>query len=80
MEILREITNQKIDEIYDDIVGYMVKKKISTTKESTCDYIGWDREKHRLMPQVADRLRKNGFSVTSSVNHGVTDWIITFKG
>jgi hypothetical protein len=28
------------------------------------------------MPLVASRLREKGYSVSSSVNWGVTDWVI----
>lgn len=37
---------------------------------------GWSVEEHLYMPQVATRLRAKGYTVSSSVNHGVTDWII----
>lgn len=37
---------------------------------------GWSREEYMYMPQVAQRLREKGFTVTSSVNWEVTDWII----
>jgi hypothetical protein len=37
---------------------------------------GWSREEYMYMPVVADRLRAKGFRVSSSVNHGVTDWVI----
>jgi len=37
---------------------------------------GWSREEYIYMPEVAQRLRKKGFTVTSSVNWEVTDWII----
>jgi hypothetical protein len=37
---------------------------------------GWSVEEYMYMPIVASRLREKGYSVSSSVNHGVTDWII----
>lgn len=37
---------------------------------------GWSVEEHLYMPTVADRLRSKGYTVSSSVNHGVTDWLI----
>lgn len=43
---------------------------------STCDYSNWDRELHRYFPCIAKYLREKGFRVTSSVNWGVTDWVI----
>jgi hypothetical protein len=72
-----KMIDEKINQCVQDIIGYMTKHKELTTKESTCDYRGWDRDKHRLFPQVASKLRTMGYSVTSSINHGVTDWVIT---
>jgi hypothetical protein len=37
---------------------------------------GWSVEEHMYMPLVADRLRKKGYSVSSSVSYEVTDWVI----
>jgi hypothetical protein len=37
---------------------------------------GWSVEEHIYMPMVADRLRKKGYSVSSSVSYEVTDWVI----
>lgn len=37
---------------------------------------GWSVEEYMYMPLVAERLRQKGYSVSSSVNHGVTDWLI----
>jgi hypothetical protein len=37
---------------------------------------GWSVEEYMYMPLVAERLRKEGYSVSSSVNWGVTDWVI----
>lgn len=45
-------------------------------KVSTCDYRNWDRTLHRCFPIIAKGLRELGYSVSSSVNWGVTDWII----
>ena len=50
-----------------------------TTKFETCSdapSYGWSVEEYMYMPQVASRLREKGYSVTSSVNWGVTDWVI----
>ena len=43
---------------------------------STCDHSKWDRKLHRHFPLIAEELRKLGYYVTSSVNHGVTDFVI----
>lgn len=50
-----------------------------TTSISTCisaPAFGWSREEYMYMPIVAQRLREKGYTVSSSVNWGVTDWII----
>lgn len=50
-----------------------------TTKFETCSSapsFGWSVEEYMYMPQVASRLRGKGYTVSSSVNWGVTDWLI----
>jgi hypothetical protein len=50
-----------------------------TTKFETCSSApayGWSVEEYMYMPIVAQRLRQKGYSVSSSVNWGVTDWLI----
>jgi hypothetical protein len=50
-----------------------------TTKFETCKCApsyGWSVEEYMYMPIVAQRLREKGYSVTSSVNWEVTDWVI----
>jgi hypothetical protein len=37
---------------------------------------GWSVEEYMYMPIVAQRLREKGYSVSSSVNWEVTDWVI----
>ena len=37
---------------------------------------GWSVEEYIYMPIVANRLRQEGYQVTSSVNWEVTDWVI----
>jgi len=37
---------------------------------------GWSVEEYMYMPIVAERLRQEGYQVTSSVNWEVTDWVI----
>ena len=36
----------------------------------------WSVEEYMYMPIVAQRLRDKGYSVSSSVNWEVTDWVI----
>ena len=50
-----------------------------TTKFETCESApsyGWSVEEYMYMPQVASRLRSKGYTVSSSVNWEVTDWVI----
>lgn len=50
-----------------------------TTKFETCKCApsyGWSVEEYMYMPTVAQRLREKGYTVTSSVNWEVTDWVI----
>jgi hypothetical protein len=50
-----------------------------TTKFETCKCApsyGWSVEEYMYMPIVAQRLREKGYSVSSSVNWEVTDWVI----
>lgn len=37
---------------------------------------GWSVDEYMYMPVVASRLREKGYKVSSSVNWGVTDWLI----
>jgi metal-dependent amidase/aminoacylase/carboxypeptidase family protein len=59
------------------IIDLMVECEYTELSKSTCDHYNWDREYHRQFPKIAQELRKQGFTVTSSVNFGVTDWVIT---
>ena len=50
-----------------------------TTTFMTCSKapsFGWSVNEYMYMPIVAQRLREKGYSVTSSVNWEVTDWVI----
>jgi hypothetical protein len=50
-----------------------------TTSFTTCKCapsFGWSVEEYMYMPIVAQRLREKGYTVTSSVNWEVTDWVI----
>jgi hypothetical protein len=50
-----------------------------TTRFETCSKapsFGWSVEEYTYMPIVAQRLREKGYSVSSSVNWEVTDWVI----
>lgn len=76
---LRQMQEDYINEQAQKIVDGMVKRKVVTDTLATCDYPNWDRQLHRTMPQIASKLREMGLSVTSSVNHGVTDWVFVIN-
>ena len=66
-----------ITELQNRIEGWLTD--CLTTKFTTCrdaPSFGWSVEEYMYMPLVADRLRQKGYRVTSSVNWGVTDWVI----
>jgi len=67
------ITNLKAKII--EKIGDGLSAKFETS--SCAPSFGWSVEEYNYMPHVAERLRKEGYTVTSSVNHGVTDWLIT---
>ena len=67
-----------IQELQNRIEGWLSGDSL-TTKFETCSSapsFGWSVEEYMYMPLVADRLRKKGYTVSSSVNWGVTDWRI----
>lgn len=55
-----------------------LKTRVTTsfTTSSCAPAYGWSVEEYALMPIVANELRKEGYVVTSAVNHGVTDWVL----
>lgn len=66
-----------LDELEDRIMKRLGDRL--TTSFETCSIApsyGWSREEYMYMPEMASRLRSKGFTVSSSVNHGVTDWLI----
>ncbi len=54
---------------------------LSTTfmTASCAPAFGWSREEYAIMPEVANRMRAEGYTITSAVNHEVTDWTILNK-
>lgn len=62
---------QKIENLFND--GSLTNR--FETCSSAPSY-GWSVEEYMYMPIVASRLREKGYSVSSSVNWGVTDWKI----
>lgn len=82
MDALTELREKKkayVKEKADEIVAEMVRRSVITDTLATCDYPNWDRELHRNMGDIAAELRARGISVSSSVNHGVTDWVFTIN-
>ena len=78
-----QMTPQERKEAYlNELEAKIVKmfdngRLIATFETSSCaPAYGWSREEYLYMPTVAARLREKGYTVSSSVNHGVTDWII----
>jgi len=75
-----ELTPQQAKEQFIQGLINKIKGRITPTKltamVSTCDYSGWDRKEHLYMPEVARRLISEGYTVSVSVNHGVTDYVI----
>ena len=67
-----------ITELQNRIEGWLSGNSLTTTFTTCKDApsFGWSVEEFMYMPIVADRLRKKGYSVSSSVNWGVTDWRI----
>ena len=62
---------KKIEDLFND--GSLTNR----FETSSCaPAYGWSVEEYMYMPIVAERLRAKGYSVSSSVNHGVTDWKI----
>jgi hypothetical protein len=74
----QEAKEQFLLELEERITDSLKNGNFSTRFEtSSCaPAYGWSVEEYMYMPQVADRLRAKGYTVTSSVNHGVTDWLI----
>jgi hypothetical protein len=67
-----------IQDLQSRIEGWLSGNALTTTftTASCAPAFGWSVEEYMYMPIVADRLRKKGYSVSSSVNWGVTDWVI----
>ena len=60
--------------IEDQLGGNYLTTKFETAKCAPA--YGWSVEEYMYMPIVAQRLREKGYSVSSSVNWEVTDWVI----
>ena len=73
----QERKEQLIQSLMERIESRLVDR-LTTTFEtcSKAPSFGWSVEEYMYMPIVAQRLREKGYSVTSSVNWEVTDWVI----
>ena len=60
--------------IEDQLGGNSLTTKFETAKCAPA--YGWSVEEYMYMPIVANRLREKGYTVSSSVNWEVTDWLI----
>ena len=74
----QERKEQFIQELQKRIESRLGGNSLTTTFEtcSSAPAYGWSVEEYMYMPMVAQRLREKGYSVSSSVNWGVTDWLI----
>jgi len=66
-----------VEENAHKLIESMEKDGDIVRKVPTCDHSNWDREYHHMFPQIAQKIREKGYNVTSKVNWGVTDWVIT---
>ena len=67
-----------IQELVDRLESQLGGSSLTTTF-TTCKCapsFGWSVEEYMYMPAVAQRLREKGYTVSSSVNWEVTDWVI----
>jgi hypothetical protein len=77
------MTPQEAKELFIQSMINKIKGEITgtnlTTRVSTCSSapaFGWSVQEYMYMPLVAERLRTDGYQVSSQVNHGVIDWTI----
>jgi hypothetical protein len=74
----QERKEQFISELMARIESRLGGEYLTTKFETTqcAPSYGWSVEEYMYMPIVAQRLREKGYSVSSSVNWEVTDWVI----
>jgi hypothetical protein len=63
-----------VDRIESQLGGEYLTTKFETAQ--CAPSYGWSVEEYMYMPTVASRLREKGYTVSSSVNWEVTDWVI----
>lgn len=82
MSVEKTLTPQERKEAFIQEMVDRIESRLGdslTTRFETCSKapsFGWSVEEYMYMPIVAQRLRAKGYSVSSSVNWEVTDWII----
>ena len=77
---LRQQVAERLSKKAENFIIGMVKNNDTSTTYTTSSCApayGWSVEDYNDMPRVAEILRKKGLVVSSSVNHGVTDWKIS---
>jgi hypothetical protein len=52
-------------------------KESGSSKFSTCDYRGWDKDIWNHRHQIIDKLRDKGLNISTQINWGVLDVTIT---
>jgi hypothetical protein len=74
----QERKEQFIQELMERIESRLGGEYLTTKFETAkcAPSYGWSVEEYMYMPIVAQRLREKGYSVSSSVNWEVTDWVI----
>ena len=83
MSETKTLTPQERKELFINELMARIESRLGgeylTTKFETAQCApsyGWSVEEYMYMPIVAERLRQEGYSVSSSVNWEVTDWVI----
>jgi hypothetical protein len=66
--------NELMTRIESQLGGEYLTTSFTTAK--CAPSFGWSVEEYMYMPTVAQRLREKGYTVNSSVNWEVTDWVI----
>ena len=82
IEALTAKRTEQVQKLKQRFIDSMVESECAYTTFTTCSCapaFGWSVEEYTLMPRVAQEMNEEGFSVTSSINHGVTDWKISLK-
>jgi len=75
---LKELTQNYILEKANEIIDTMTSLEYTEINVPTCgSHSSWDKKYHNHFEGIAEYLRNKGFTISSSVNRGVTDWTIT---